>query len=340
MMPFEPPSTEQASRGGVVRAERLTPEQRSESARIAAEARWGKSILEATHSGTILIGDATIECAVLDDGTRVLSQSTVLMSLGRVPDKSRRGPGIEKRAPFLSAANLQPFILPELRDLDQPVKYRLPGISSVMTGYRAEILPRTCTMYLDAEAAGALTAKQYPTATAAKILIRGLAEVGIIGLVDEATGYQEVRARQELQQILQAYVRAEFRPWVKRFPDEFFREIYRLREWEFRPGTAKRTPFVGKLVRHYIYEQLPQGVIDELERLNPLDDRGRRPKRHHQYLTADTGHPHLDKQISTVTTLMRVSANQEEFEVLFERAFPPVNPRLPFIVEMPPRTDV
>jgi len=337
-MPIEP-NPEQASRGGRARADRLTPEQRSESARLAAEARWGKTILEATHSGTIVIGNATIECAVLGDGTRVLNQSTVLLSLGRVADKSRRGHGEDKRAPFLSAANLQPFIGPELRKLDQPVKYRLPGVGNLMTGYRAEILPRTCTMYLDAEAAGALTTKQTASAAAAKILIRGLAEVGIIGLVDEATGYQEVRARQELQQILQAYVRAEFRPWVKRFPDEFFREIYRLRHWEFKPGTAKRTPFVGKLVRHYIYEQLPPGVIDELERLNPLDDSGRRPKRHHQYLTADTGHPHLDKQISTVTTLMRVSADQEEFEVLFERAFPPVNPRLPFIVEMPNRSD-
>lgn len=240
-----------------------------------------------------------------------------------------------KATPFLSAANLQPFIPPALRELDQPVMYRLPGSGNRMVGYRAEVLPKTCGVYLDARAAGVLVAKQRAAADAAEVLLRGLAEVGIISLVDEATGYQDVRARQELQQILQVYVRAEFRPWVKRFPDEFFEEVYRLQGWEFRPGTSKRTPYVGKLIKHYIYEQLPEGVIHELERLNPTDDSGRRRKRHHQYLTADTGHPHLDKQISTVTTLMRIARNQAEFEDLFERAFPPAAPRLPLVIPVP-----
>lgn len=322
------------SKGGLARAQRLTPEERTESARRAAEGRWGKTILDATHDGKLIIGDREIDCAVLDDGTRVLSQSTVLTALGRVPDKSRRGEDGDRHAPFLSAANLRPFINNELREMDKPVMYRLPGSGARMVGYRAEILPRTCWVYLDAREADALVPKQYKTAHAAEILIRGLAEVGIIGLVDEATGYQDVRARQELQQILQAYVRAEFRPWVKRFPDEFFREIYRLQGWEFRPGTSKRTPYVGKLVKHYIYEQLPPGVIEELERLNP-SDQGRRPKRHHQYLTADTGHPHLDKQISTVTTLMRIARSRPEFEDMFERAFPPPQQRLPLVIPIP-----
>lgn len=115
-----------------------------------------------------------------------------------------------------------------------------------------------CEVYLDARTEGVLLHNQRVAAQAAEVLIRGLARVGIIALVDEATGYQEVRARQELQKILEAYVAAEFRPWVKTFPDEFFRQIYRLQGWEFRPGTSKRTPMVGKLIKHYIYEQLPQ----------------------------------------------------------------------------------
>lgn len=329
------PDPDAARRGGIERARRMSETERSEAARRAAEARWGKSVLDATHAGKLVIGDREIDCAVLDDGTRVLSQSTILTALGRVPDKSRRGTGVAKWAPFLSAANLRPFITPELRDLDRPVTYRLPGSGARMVGYRAEILPRTCGVYLDARAAGVLVPQQAATAQAAEVLLRGLAEVGIISLVDEATGYQDVRARQELQQILQAYVRAEFRPWVKRFPDEFFKEIYRLQGWEYRPGTSKRTPYVGKLIKHYIYEQLPEGVIEELERLNPTDDSGRRRRKHHQHLTADTGNPHLDKQIATVTTLMRIARNQQEFEDLFERAFPPIEPRLPLVIPVP-----
>lgn len=328
------PDTDAASKGGRTRAERLSPEERSHSARHAAEARWGNAILDATHAGQLVIGDRHIDCAVLDDGTRVLSQGTVLEALGRVPKKSRRGEGGDT-APFLSAANLRPFISPELRELDKPVRYRLPGTGARMVGYRAQILPKVCGVYLDARDAGVILHNQEATVRAAEILIRGLAEVGIIALVDEATGYQEVRARQELQQILEAYVLAEFRPWVKRFPDEFFKEIYRLQGWEYRSGTSRRTPYVGRLINHYIYEQLPEGVLEELRRLNPTDERGRRIRKHHQYLTADTGNPHLDKQISTVTTLMRVARDQSEFEDLFERAFPPPLPRLPLVVPVP-----
>jgi hypothetical protein len=71
---------------------------------------------------------------------------------------------------------------------------------------------------------------------AAEILRSGLARVGIVALVDEATGYQEVRARYELQAILEKYVRAEFRLWIKMFPDDFFEQMYRIHGWVNYPG--------------------------------------------------------------------------------------------------------
>jgi hypothetical protein len=179
---------------------------------------------------------------------------------------------------------------------------------------------------------------QEPTAEAAETLKRGLARVGIIALIDEATGYQEVRARRELEQILNAYVQAELRPWIRTFPDEFFREIYRLQGWEYKPGTSKRHPYVGKLVNKYIYEQLPPGVLDELRRLNPRTERGYRAHKHFQFLTADTGNPQLDRQISTVTTLLRIANSKAEFEDLFDRAFAR-QMRLPLVIEVPPAHD-
>jgi hypothetical protein len=60
-------------------------------------------------------------------------------------------------------------------------------------------------------------------------LLRAFATVGIIALVDEATGYQEVRKRNELQQILEAYLKDEFAPWTKKFPDEYYKHLLRLR---------------------------------------------------------------------------------------------------------------
>jgi hypothetical protein len=242
------------------------------------------------------------------------------------------------RPPFLSAANLKPFISQELIDIWEPIEYRQPGHTIRSVGYRAEILPLVCEVYLDARQEGVLLQSQQAAVHAAELLLRGLARVGVIALIDEATGYQEVRAKYELQKILEAYVQAEFRAWVRTFPTEFFREVYRLQGWEFKPGTSKRTPYVGKLIKHYIYEQLPDGVLAELERLNPSNANGNRPRKHHQHLTDGTGNAHLDRQISTVTTLMRIARDQREFEDLFERAFPPPQERLPLIVEVPEGT--
>ena len=40
-------------------------------------------ILKATHTGQLNIGPITIECAVLQDGTRVLTQSSFLRAIGQ-----------------------------------------------------------------------------------------------------------------------------------------------------------------------------------------------------------------------------------------------------------------
>lgn len=327
-----------ASKGGVARAQSLDGAARSEIASRAAAARWGDTQV-ATKTGELQIGNLRLTCAVLRQGqesVRLISQSTFLAALGRNPEKSRRSRGSsDVRAPFLLANNLQPFISQKLRDMEQPIAYRIQGESGRAWGYRAEMLPLVCEVYLEARRETRLPSSQEATARAAEILLSGLARVGIVALVDEATGYQETRARDELQLILEKYVHAEFRKWVKTFPDEFFAQVYRLQGWELKPGTTKRTPQVGKLVNKYIYDELPPGVHEELRRANPKTDKGYRKHKHHQYLTADTGSVHLDRQISTVTTLMRMAKDKRDFEDLFERAFPPPQEKLPFIVEIP-----
>ena len=73
-----------------------------------------------------------------------------------------------------------------------------------------------------------------------------------------------------------------------------------------------------------IYDPLPPGVIDELESKNPYDPTKKRRKHlHHRLLTTDVGHPHLEKQIVSVTTLLSVSDNWEEFATLFCKKFKP-----------------
>src|SRR5205814_1919222 len=159
-------------------------------------------------------------------------------------------------------------------------------------GYEATLLPRICEAILDADKAGTLRANQKHLAEAAQLLIRGFAHVGIIALVDEATGYQDERPADELRRILEAYISEELRPWVKRFPNEFFKQIYRLHGWEYREGNHKHPQYVGRLINILIYDPLPPGVLTELQARNPTNERGRRRWKHHQLLTEDIGDPH------------------------------------------------
>jgi len=222
---------------------------------------------------------------------------------------------------------LKPFISADLASrASNPIIFYENGPKS--HGIPATMLPEICDVWLQAREAGVLKGKALETARRAEVLMRGLAHVGIIALVDEATGYQEVRERQELQLILSKYITKELLPWTMRFPHEFYQEMFRLKGWEYTSESRRKRPkFAGYLTKKLIYDQLPEGVIEEIKKLNPKrtegteTSKGTYVKHHHRFLTKEIGHPHLDKLIASVTTLMRISPNWRKFEEHFARAY-------------------
>jgi len=314
------------------RAAALSPERRQEIARGAAIERWNGeinavpgSMPRAEFDGDLEIGELTIPCAVLDNGMRVLSERGVTWTLGGKRGGShwvrqKATPDGTRLPVFLSAANLAPFIRPSLRmALSNPVRYR--GKSGGF-GYEATLLPEICEVLLEARRKKALVSQQEHLADRAEILMSGLARVGIIALVDAATGYEKVRDRIELQRILEAYISKALLPWSKRFPSEFYEEMFRLRNWSYSPPQPKRPRLIGKLTNQLVYDKLPRGVLDELKLLNPVWHDGRRRHKFHQFLTGDVGNPHLANQILAVTTLMRAAPTWGAFKRMFTRAFP------------------
>jgi hypothetical protein len=160
---------------------------------------------------------------------------------------------------------------------------------------------------------------------ACDLLMRGLAQVGIIALVDQATGYEDRRAKDDLLKILEQYIAPHLLPWTRKFPGAFFKEVYRLYGWKYTPGSTRRPQCVGNFINEYIYDQLPPGVLDKLRELNPITESGYRKHKHFQLLTVDTGNEHLDKQITSTMTLMRASDNAIEYKRLFRKVFPKRN---------------
>jgi hypothetical protein len=295
--------------GGRKRAELLSPEERRKIAVGAAEARWGSKLPVEDYTGVLEIGDLAFPCAVLSDGrTRVLTQSDFMTGMGMYYSgwvaKNRSAEDRAAEIPhFLGFKNLKPFIDKHLGDLQSiVVKYRTKK-GTVAHGIRAEIIPKICEIWLDAEEGGSLGARQKKIAVKAKLLMRALAHKGIEALVDGATGFSAHKDQREIARFIQAYVAKDMRQWVRTFPRSFFEQLCKLRNVPF-PEDMRLPQYFGHLINDLVWARLAPGIKDELRARNPQVN-GRRKHKHHQFLTENVGNPRLLHHLGVLEGLAR-----------------------------------
>jgi hypothetical protein len=229
----------------------------------------------------------------------------------------------DRLANFVQGKAISPFISKGLHDLiANPIRFRTQDGKATAYGYEATALADLCDAVLEARQAGVLQHQQRHIATQCEILVRGFARVGIIALVDEATGYQTYRARRALHEILEQFISKELLKWAKRFPDEFYEEMFRLKKWKFNQIPSKRPIQAGKMTNDLVYERLAPGVLEELKRLTPRDAKGRLRHKYHQRLTEDVGHTNLREHLKSVITLMRAFDDWQDFYRAINRSLP------------------
>lgn len=302
------------AKGGVARAESLTRQQRSDIARKAALAKAENARLpKATHGSAdhpLRIGDIEIPCYVLEDGTRVLSQRGLLKGLGM--SRGGGGSGGDRLAVFSESKGIKPYINNELAAaIKAPLRFTIPGGGTPAFGYPATILADLCDAVLAARKDNALQHQQGHIAEKCEILVRGFARVGIIALVDEATGYQKDRAKDALAQILEAFVAKELQPYVRTFPAEYYEHLFRLRGLPYPPENAKYRPqYFGVLTNDIVYKRLAPGLLAELKKENAKDSK---KGRLFQRLTPSTGHPKLREHLASTVTVMKLSKDYADF---------------------------
>ena len=278
------------------------------------------------YDGVLELTDGiSISCYVLEDGTRVLSSREMQRTLNMVDEKEdstvqTSGARLQR---YLNQKSLQPFIYKGRNEghFDPLICYK--GDAKI-NGYEATVLIDICDSFLEARNEINLSPRQRIIADQCEILVRTFAKVGIIALIDEATGYQYDREKKELQAILKALVSDEILEYQKQFQLSFYKEIFRLWDIPFTPQNIKRKPqFIGHLTNRYVYQNLPKGifVLDKLKANTPKTKGGNFRYRLHQSLTEDKGREALKKVLYTVEALASVSNNKREFDRLINEKY-------------------
>lgn len=320
------------SAGGEARAKALTPERRREIAAKGAAAKRELAMLpRATHGSEdhpLTIGDVSIPCYVLEDGRRILTRQGLQVGIGMSASGAIKA-GEHRLALFASglaerAAGKDPAFADRCTQLAtqlaSPIRFRSPNGSQAWIGYEATMLADLCDVILAARAGDHLTHLQDHIAKQAEILVRGFARVGIIALVDEATGYQRDRAKDALAKILENWVAKELQPYVKTFPADFYEHLFRLRGLPYPPEKLNYRPqYFGILTNDIVYQRLAPGLLEELKKQAAKDEK----KAHlHRRLTEQVGHPRLKEHLASVTTIMKLSTSYPDFVAKMNQIHP------------------
>lgn len=320
-----------ASLGGKSRGEKLSPEQRKEIASKAAQKRWQRlrqraqdaedrpgenACLESPYApivlenkklplarwpGVLSVGNVEIPVYVLDDGRRIVSRTgaTTVLTDGKGGGNLEsyiQVKAVEKYIPENLATRMVDFEIQEV-------------VNKSVRGMEAETLLEICGGYVRAWQEGALTTdSQIGIAMRAAMFLAACSKVGLIALIDEATGYQYKRAEDELQVKLKLFLLEEMRKWEKTFPDELWIQFGRLTNWK--GGVNSRPKYWGNLVMELVYEYLDPDVAQWLRENAPAPMHG---QNYHQWLTEQYG---LRKLVEHIWKVIGIASTCEDIKEL------------------------
>jgi hypothetical protein len=254
-------------------------------------------------------GGPSIACYVLSDGRRIISRTSALAAIGRSDDLTLGG-------------DLKRYVKPVAAYLrvnldDELVEFRLDNVSNKkVAGITAECFLEICRAFVRARDEGSLTTRQQEIAMNAGAFLAACANVGLIALIDEATGYQYMRAEDALRIKLRAYLEKEMRPWEKTFPDELWIEFGRLTGWK---GSVQQRPkYWGSLVNELVYSLLDPDVAEWLRVNAPPPRHG---QNYHQWLSSNYGLKRLVEHIWMLVGMASACKTMDELRYRMAEKF-------------------
>ena len=275
-----------------------------------------------THQGKWKVYDGLeIECYVTDKGIRLLSLRGTARALdingngGRALLRNLQSKWIQ---PYLSD-QLKEWILWATNEKIKPIKVLF---GPAIIPFKASLFVDICKAYISANNDKTLSESLMRTYYRLISLMTAFAKVGIDAMVDEITGYQEDRRKDELEKILRLYISEEFLEWTKMFPEEFYEQIFRLKKWgSFQKAGQKMPQVVGFYTNDIVYERLPDKVLVELKKKVKKSENGNNLVKLHQGLSKDYGVLHLERHLIAVIALMKASSCWEHFLEMLDKTY-------------------
>lgn len=276
-----------------------------------------KNLLKAEYADSMMIGTIEVGCAVLPDGTALITQREFLKAIGRQPGK-RGDVGLP---PFLAPKALKAFVDAHLTVPTDPVEFIMPQ-GGIAYGYNALLLAETCTIYLAAERAGALTVQQQHIADRCFLLQSSFSAAGIVAAIYEATGYESPEGAYPYRRIVNRYLMTDARAWEKTYPDEFWIKLLTIKGRPLSIADERhKHPYIGHWLNEIVYKRLAPGIYERLQEINPTSEAGFRNKKHHQHMTAEA-RKRLFQYLGVVMYLMDTSDNEEDFMEKLDASHP------------------
>ncbi len=278
-----------------------------------------KKLTSTPFIGEVTIGDKNIPCAVLypesEEPIRVFIQREIVGLL----TGNKKG-GLQR---YLNPKNLQPYIPDKFKDgiNESVIKFELNG--RVAHGFIGDDLIDLCKMYYYARKHDDILPSQEHLADVAEIIIFAFAKTGVNSIIDEATGFQDIRVKDALNTILNKFLLDEVKRYKVTYPLELYKQWFRLNNWEWRAENVQKRPgVIGKWTNKYIYSRLAPGLLKELERKNPKNEKGYREHKHFQFLTDDIGEPKLREFFGGLIALAKATTNWRKYIEMVNRVYP------------------
>ena len=301
-------TTTKQSKGGLARAKNLSPEERKEIARKAAQSRHLRSIYKGNFKEDF---GFDVECYVLnnDDRTPVISQRGMAAALGFSNTSSGTA-----FISFTKGKIISQYLGRELLEkIQKPLVFQssLDGFDVEVFGYDVSILIDVCKAINTADYEGALKSNQKAIAKNASIITTACAKSGIRELVYKIVGMNSTK--EQFIIAFKRFVQEEAKRYESEFPVELYKEWTRLYDITM-PERGWPWKFKSLTIDHvYLPLAKSNGRILKLLREQKRNNENSTNKKLFQFLS-DIGTKALRFQLGRVLEMAESSKTKEEYE--------------------------